>query len=117
MPLNMLKANRNRDMIDGGLDQTSGQLRFPAAAIESEHELVDVFLQVSTGLPMVGTQQIAFHIGDDDMHGRQPFVDILRRRDPCLMVVAFGQCLESGEGVAANRGLGQDPFSELRTWL
>ena len=100
-------------MINGSLDQASGQLRLPAAAIESEHELVDVFLQVSAGYPMVGTQQIAFQIGDDDMHGRQPFVDFLRWCDPRLMVVAFGQCLESREGVAANRGLGQDPFGEL----
>ena len=55
-PLNMLKVNRYRNMIDGDLNQTSGHLRFPAAAIESEHELVNVFLQVSIGHPMVGTQ-------------------------------------------------------------
>ena len=78
MPLSMLKANWNRNMIDGCLNQTSGQLRFPVAVIESEHELINVFLQVSAGHATVGAQQMTFQIGDDDMHGRQPFVDFVR---------------------------------------
>ena len=102
----MRKANWNRNIINGRLNQSPGQLRFPAAAIESEHEFVDVLLQV-------GAQQVAFQVGNDDVHCRQPFVDFFGRCDPCVVDVIVCQPLQGGEGIAADHGIGRGTLGEL----
>ena len=79
MTLNMRKANWHRNMIDDCLNQTSGQLRFPVSAIESEYEFVDVFLQVGMGYSKDSAQQIVFQIGHDDVHGRHPLPPVFNR--------------------------------------
>ena len=44
-------------MIDRCLNQSQGQLRYPAAAVESEYELIDVRLQIGTRDAVVSAQQ------------------------------------------------------------
>ena len=107
MPLSMFKANWNMNMIDGGLNQMLG-----SCDELSGHELVDAFLQVSAGRAIVGTHQITFQIGDDDMHVWHSFVVFLRWRDPHLLMVVFGQCFERGGDVALNCVIRRNPFSE-----
>lgn len=75
----MRKANWIRNMIDGCLNQASGQLRFPTAPIESEFELIDVFPQAGTGYLMASAWQTAFQIGNYNARGRQQIVDFLNR--------------------------------------
>ena len=79
MPQNMRKANWIRNMIDGCLNQASGQLRFPTAPIESEYELIDVFPQAGTGYLMASAWPIAFQTGNYDVRSRQQIMDFLSR--------------------------------------
>ena len=71
MPLHLIQDSMQRSGIDGSLQESHWNLRFPPPAIESVDELVNIFLHVFVRHTMKGSEQKRFQIADHHMHLRR----------------------------------------------
>ena len=65
-------------MPNGGFQKAKRQFTFPPAPIETEAELIEIFLQVLLGHPVKSPDQNPLQVGDHSMHQRQPFIHLGR---------------------------------------
>jgi len=89
-------------MIQAGIYQPKREFEFPKPSIKAVAELVQVFLEICMGNPMVGPIQKLFQITDDNVNQWQPGRSLFGRRHLFFMVVRLIDDVHRMQRVCSN---------------
>ena len=100
-------------MINGSLQQSVRQQRFPESAIEAKNKLVYIFLKISMRDSVESALQKALEVADHNMNLRKPLIHLFRRDDPGLVAMSFVQNPQRTQCIRTNFRIRRDALREF----